>query len=77
MKRTEALLKLNRLYNIRHVMVEGGYISSDEFMNEVLTTIESVIGMKPPWNDGEYQRQCKKYIEPEGYAWERESEEIT
>lgn len=39
--------------------------------NKILDLIE-IAGMKPPWNDAEYQRQCRKYCDPEGYSWEQE-----
>lgn len=47
MRRSEALLKLQRFYIVRHVMVEGGYITPNQFMAEVLDYIES-LGMMPP-----------------------------
>lgn len=48
MKRSEALLKLQRYYSIRHYMVEDNYISKDRFMDEVLQLIEE-LGMLPPF----------------------------
>lgn len=41
------ITKLTRMYHIRHVMVEGGYITPQQFMAEVLEYIES-LDMKPP-----------------------------
>lgn len=37
----------------------------------ILTTIEQA-GMKPPWNNAEFQKQARTLIEPEGYGWEPE-----
>ena len=50
MKRSEALLKLQRYYGIRHCMVESNYISKDEFMEEVLDLVEEVLEMRPPYD---------------------------
>jgi hypothetical protein len=47
MKRSEAILKLTRAYHIRHVMVEGGHITPQEFMEEMLSVVEG-LGMIPP-----------------------------
>ena len=40
MKRSEMLLKLERLYYIRHVMVESGHLPVKDFMDEILATTE-------------------------------------
>jgi hypothetical protein len=53
MKRSEILIKLQRFYGIKHVMVEQGYISKDQFMDEVLQLVEE-LGMLPPPNPKEY-----------------------
>lgn len=44
------------------------WLKQCEYMLEQLEAAK----MKPPWNDAEYQRQCREYCEPEGYAWEPE-----
>lgn len=53
MKRSELLLKLQRYYTQKHVMVEQGYITYQEFMDQVLQLTEE-LGMLPPtrvyWN---------------------------
>ena len=51
MKRSEMLLKLQRLYSVRHCMVELDYITKDQFMEEVLYLVEHY-GMRPPlWDN--------------------------
>lgn len=47
MKKSEMITKLTRMYHIRHVMVEGGYITPQQFMAEVLEYTEQ-LGMLPP-----------------------------
>jgi hypothetical protein len=49
MKRSEALLKLQRYYSIRHCMVEAKYITEDQFMDQVLQLVEE-LGMRPPYD---------------------------
>jgi hypothetical protein len=49
MKRSEALLTLQRYYSIKHCMVEANYITKDQFMDEVLTLVEE-LGMRPPYD---------------------------
>jgi len=52
MKRSEALLKLQRYYGIRHCMVEANYITGANFMDEVLELVEE-LGMRPPYDAGQ------------------------
>lgn len=47
MKRSEILLKLQRFYSIKHIMVEQNYITPNEFMDQVLQLVEE-LGMSPP-----------------------------
>lgn len=47
MKRSEMLVKLQRYYGFKHVMVEERYISPNEFMDKVLELVEE-LGMLPP-----------------------------
>ena len=47
MKRSEMLVHMQRAYGIRHVMVESGYITVKDFMDELLTYMEGK-GMIPP-----------------------------
>lgn len=47
MKRSEMLMHMQRAYGIRHVMVENGHITLEEFMDELLTHMESK-GITPP-----------------------------
>jgi len=49
-KRSEMLIKMQRVYGIRHVMVEGGYITVADFMDELLTYMEQA-GMEPPYRE--------------------------
>lgn len=49
MKRSEMLRQMQIAYHIRHVMVESGHLSLEDFMNELLTHMEDK-GMKPPEN---------------------------
>lgn len=39
----------------------------------VLKAVEDA-GMKPPWNNTEFQKQARTLISPEGYGWEPEDE---
>ncbi len=61
MKRSELLIKLQRFYTQKHVMVEGGYITGNQFMDEVLTLVEE-LGMRPPiwdnYNPSDSERYC-------------------
>jgi hypothetical protein len=56
MKRSEMLIKMQRVYGIRHVMVEGGYITVADFMDELLTYMEQT-GMEPPFRKWEVVRK--------------------
>jgi hypothetical protein len=47
MKRSEVLVKLQRYYGFKHVMVEENYITPNEFMDKVLELVEE-LGMVPP-----------------------------
>jgi hypothetical protein len=47
------LLRLERYYSIRHVMVEFNYITPKEFMDGVLEIVEE-LGMLPPPNPNNY-----------------------
>lgn len=47
MRRSEMSVKLQRLYYIRHVMVETSNLSVKDFINEILICIEEA-GMEPP-----------------------------
>ena len=78
MKRSEVLLKLQRYYSIKHVMVEQRYITPDEFMENILQLVEE-LGMLPPdvcfKSDGSYD--CKKnaahfYMDKDLNYWEPE-----
>ncbi len=66
MKRSEAIVKLTRMYHIRHVMVEGGYITPQDFMTEVLTYMEH-LGMLPPDQNANEEPPCAVLTE-----WEPE-----
>ena len=50
MKRSQALLNLQRFYTQKHVMVDFKYITKDEFMSQVLQLVEEM-GMLPPRSD--------------------------
>lgn len=47
MKRSRMLTEMTRFYTIRHVMVEQGYLTPAEFMQELLSRMEAK-GMLPP-----------------------------
>jgi hypothetical protein len=47
MTREEMVIKLTKHYAIRHVMVEGGYLTPMEFMDEILANLEAS-GMLAP-----------------------------
>lgn len=59
MKKSEMILKMQRFYHIRHVMVEGGYITLEQFMTELLDYQES-LGLSYVDDSGE-----KTMYEPE------------
>lgn len=44
-KREQLLLKLQRHYGVRHVMVEGGYITNEDYHKEVIQVVEEVLGI--------------------------------
>lgn len=46
MKRSEMLVKMQRVHAIRYVMVESGHITLEQFMGEMLQMQES-LGMLP------------------------------
>lgn len=46
-KRADMILKMQRMYAIRHVMLEGKYITLEQFMDELLSVVEEQ-GMLPP-----------------------------
>lgn len=69
MKRSEMILKMERFYNIRHVMLESGYISLTEFMTEFLDHIE-YNGMLPPYKNEE--RQYPDTLKQ--HSWEEEKD---
>jgi hypothetical protein len=75
MKRSEVLIKLQRYYGIKHVMVEERYITPDEFMDNVLTLVEE-LGMLPPYHEKEEEINSRiKSTTPElsnFYKWEPE-----
>jgi hypothetical protein len=47
MKRSKLILDMERAYAIRHVMVESGYITVKQFMEEILELVQDR-GMLPP-----------------------------
>src|ERR1035437_32295 len=47
MKRSEMVLHMQRAYGIRHVMVETGHLTLEDFMGELLAYMEDK-GMLPP-----------------------------
>lgn len=69
MKRSEALeliwKEMDEFYS--------EFMVSSRLADMILTRLEQA-GMKPPYNNDEFQRQAKIYIQPEGYAWEPEDE---
>lgn len=74
MKRSEMLLKLQRYYGIKHVMVEEGYITPSEFMDNVLQLVED-LGMSPPFSDKMFQKSWNKNrcpVTTSGKEWEEE-----
>lgn len=48
MKRNEMLIRMQKFYGIKNVMVEGGYITVAEFMDELLSYMQDNKGMLPP-----------------------------
>ena len=69
MKRSQLLLKLQRFYTQKHVMVEQGYIDKNEFMDQVLQLAED-LGMMPPFSDKIYGKVWRDG--GSGYEWEKE-----
>jgi hypothetical protein len=49
-KRSEMLVEMQRVYGIRHVMVESGHLTLEQFMDELLTRMQDK-GMLPPRTD--------------------------
>lgn len=47
MKKSDLNLKLRRHYGIRSVMLEGGYITPEEFVSEVIQVVEEFMDPKP------------------------------
>jgi hypothetical protein len=47
MKRSQMIVMMERIYAIRHVMVETGHITLQQFMDEMLSSMEEV-GILPP-----------------------------
>lgn len=47
MKKSDLNLKLCRHHGIRAVMMEGGYITPEEFMSEVISVVEEFMVPKP------------------------------
>lgn len=89
MKRSEMVLKLTKAYSIRHVMVEGRYITPQVFMDEILQYIED-LGMAPtgymkpipiesngkqyPLVPGDFQNDKGIWCTPGVQEWEPENE---
>jgi hypothetical protein len=69
MKREEALLKLQRYYSIRHVMVEQNYITPDDFMAEVLDLVEE-LGFQPPFSHEMHSKTWRRG--GDGHQWDEE-----
>lgn len=64
MKKSEMITKMQTAYAIRHVMVEGGYITIRQFMEELLHHMQSH-GMLPP-------RTKLSHINGEDNCWDPE-----
>lgn len=66
MKRSEMITQMEMVYAIRHVMVEGNYITLRDFMSEMLHVMESK-GMLPPDQNAKEEPPCAVLTE-----WEQE-----
>lgn len=64
MKRSEMVIKMQRFYAIRFVMVEGGYMTMEQFMGELLDYLGEK-GMLPP-------RTMLYPLKLEDNAWDQE-----
>ena len=77
MKRSEMITILRRFYNQKHVMVEFNYITSDDFMKNVLQLIEE-LGMLPPERpipvDRTLPAHCQMHAKKTENSWELEDE---
>lgn len=74
MKRSEALLKLQRHYGIRHCMVEARYITPEQFCEEALSVMES-LGMLAPFSEllsSKSNQDCNMISD--AFEWEPEGE---
>ena len=52
MKRSQALIYMQKIYSIRHCMVEGRYITLEQFFNEMLAYMENK-GLTQEWEPEE------------------------
>lgn len=52
------LIKMQKVYGIRHCMVENGHITVEQFMNEMLTYMEEA-GMLPPFTSKIYMQRWR------------------
>jgi hypothetical protein len=69
-KRSEALLLMQRHYGIRHCMVEGKYITVKQFCDEMLSLLESSgVGLVREVVSKTTIEQLEKV-----YGWQKESE---
>lgn len=64
MKKSEMVLKMQRVHAIRYVMVESGHITLEQFMKELLEVQEDA-GMLPP-------RTVLDKLKVEDNAWDPE-----
>lgn len=68
MKRSEMLIQMQRVYGVRHVMVEFNYLSVKDFCDEMLQHMEAK-GMVPPATEVEHADSERSYTI---YDWEKE-----
>lgn len=47
MKKTDLNLKLQRHYGIRSSMLENGYLTAEQYMDEVIAVVEEFMQPKP------------------------------
>lgn len=78
MKRSDAVNQVAAVVKpkINNHLIPGAEFSShgaEMLVDMVLGELEN-LGMKPPWDNAEFQRQARIFVEPEGYAWSNEEE---